>query len=164
MKGLFQLATGVLLLLACAAVPAGLSNKLRPSGRIPWVEDWSKHIEAKARLAGLSLADVQDASALLKTGRFLLLDARPVDDYRRGHLPGARSLPYEDVNERIMDFLEHLTPEQPVLAYCSGLECDESFLLASFLRQQGFTNITLFAEGFAGWAAAGMPVETGAPP
>ena len=52
-----------------------------------------------------------------------------------------------------------LTREQPLITYCSGLECDDSFMLALFLREQGFTNVVLFAGGFEAWEKAGYPVE-----
>jgi rhodanese-related sulfurtransferase len=47
------------------------------------------------------------------------------------------------------------------MTYCSGKNCDESFLLTLYLRRQGFTNVVLFTGGFETWTARGHPVERG---
>ena len=54
-----------------------------------------------------------------------------------------------------------LTPEQPILVYCSGQACDESLLVSSNLLEQGFTNVSLFAGGMEEWLAAGHDLEGG---
>ncbi|OGV40616.1 MAG: hypothetical protein A2X46_18990 [Lentisphaerae bacterium GWF2_57_35] len=128
------------------------------------MEDWSHYIEARALEAGLPLADLPAVETIVSNGQHVVFDARPEADYLQGHLPGALSLPYTEVEDRFEDVQWRLTPEQPVLAYCSGTECDESFLLSQFLRKQGFTNLLLFAGGFDAWQKAGKPVEKGAAP
>lgn len=148
----------VLLLLGCAAAAGLLAQAVSPN-RIPWREDWSRYVETKALAAGLTLAKVDDVQRILHEQSHLLLDARPVADYDKGHLPGALSLPQTDLDTYYPQLLPLLTPAQPLLVYCSGLECDESLLLSVYLREQGFTNVTLFAGGYLAWKAAGLPLE-----
>ena len=155
---------GAILLVALAAAAAVATNLLRPSGPIAWVEDWSHYIEARAMREGIALVDLPAMEKLLRGGQHVVFDARPEADYLQGHLPGALSLPFMEVEDRFGDVQWRLTPSQPILAYCSGVECDESFLLTRFLRQQGFTNVLLFAGGFNLWQQAGKPVEKGAAP
>jgi len=57
------------------------------------------------------------------------------------------------------DVMILLTPDTPILTYCSGEECDESFQVSEFLREQGFTNVVLFAGGYTAWEAGGLPTE-----
>jgi rhodanese-related sulfurtransferase len=159
-----RLVGGAALLVGVSVAAAALTNTLRPSGKIAWVEDWSRYIEARALREGIKLADLPATEKIVAGGQSVIFDARPEADFLAGHLPGAVSLPYTEVEDRFIDVQWRLTPAQPVLAYCSGAECDESFLLAQFLKQQGFTNILLFAEGFATWEKAGKPVEKGAAP
>ena len=78
-------------------------------------------------------------------------------DYEKGHIPGALSLaydPFETIYTRLEQYDVLLTPEQQVLTYCSGIECDESFMLATFLKEQGFTNVILYVGGWGEWQQA----------
>lgn len=120
--------------------------------RIPWREDWSRYVESKALQAGLRLATLEDVAAMVERNTHLLLDARPVADYDRGHIPGALSLPQTQLDTYYPQILPLLTPDQPLLVYCSGQECDESLLLSAYLREQGFTNVTLFVGGYQAWS------------
>ncbi|MFH0953395.1 MAG: rhodanese-like domain-containing protein [Verrucomicrobiota bacterium] len=149
------------LILLIAILCGGAANLVSPR-RIPWVEDWANYIEAKALKEGVRLVRTEQARRIVDAGMHVVLDARPAADYAAGHLPGATSLPYNTVEESLADVQSMLAQSTPILTYCAGENCDESFLLTLFLRQQGFTNSVLFLGGFDQWKAAGYPVE-GAP-
>lgn len=142
---------GFVLLIGCLA--GVLANTVSPN-RIPWKQDWSMHVQQSAFEKGIRIAGLEDAHRIIKEGRHLVFDARPQDDYDAGHLPTAMSLPERDVDTYFEQYEMLLTPEQPLLVYCSGQECDESLVLAEFLINQGFTNVTLFVGGYTEWAAA----------
>jgi len=48
-----------------------------------------------------------------------------------------------------------LTPQDALLIYCSGYECDDSLVLASYLQEAGFTNIVIYAGGYSEWQQYG---------
>ena len=156
-------------LLTQAAVLIGISLALGGAAqifsptRIPWHEDWSRYVESKALQVGLRLAAVEDVRAMVEQNTHLLLDARSVADYDRGHIPGALSLPQTQLDTYYPEILPLLTPDQPLLVYCSGLECDESLLLSAYLREQGFTNVTLFVGGYQAWSKAASGSQEPAP-
>ena len=143
------------------AVACGTASQLVRRDRIPWFEDWSNYIEAKALKEGIPLATVKQAMTFLQSGTHVILDARPAADYEAGHIPTALSVPYDSVADAMVTAQQHLTPSQPIMTYCSGKNCDESFLLTQYLRRQGFTNVVLFAGGFETWSAEGHPIERG---
>ena len=143
------------------AVACGAASQLVRRDPIPWFEDWSNYIEAKALKEGLPLVTAAQAMAFLQSGTHVILDARPAADYEAGHIPTALSAPYESVAEAMVAVQQHLTPSGPIMTYCFGKKCDESFLLSQYLRRQGFTNVVLFAGGFETWRAEGHPVEKG---
>lgn len=145
-------------LMLLAALCGALANLGHPR-RIAWVEDWSIYIEARALAAGFRLADTADTRKIVQSRSHLIFDARPASDFKAGHLPGAVSLPFESLNSEFQNVAVLLLTGQPVLTYCSGLVCDESFLLTQFLRQQGFTNVVLYSGGYEEWTRAGLPVE-----
>ncbi len=147
-----QVGIAVLLALVLGTV----ANVFLPR-RIAWVEDWGQYIEAKALAAHLSLADLKDTRKLVEAGEAILFDARPMVDYQAGHIPGALSFsydPFETIDERLAIYDALLAPEQQVVTYCSGTDCDESFMLATFLKDHGFTNVLLYVGGWGEWQQA----------
>jgi rhodanese-related sulfurtransferase len=147
------LLTGRICTILVSALLLGTAANLVSPRRIPWVQNWSHYIEAKALREGLRVADVEQTRRMVEEGSHIILDARPLADYDAGHIPSAFSVPYISVESAFEEVQMLLSPEQPILVYCSGLECDESFLLCSYLKDQGFTNLVLFAGGYRAWAA-----------
>lgn len=142
----------------CALVLGTAAQWLGPRP-IPWVEDYSRRVEWRALQAGVEIVDVPSAREIAQAGKFLVFDARKKEDFDAGHLPGALSFPFESRLEAYNEFAALLSPEQPVMVYCSGRDCDDALLLGDFLREQGSARVVLFLEGFAGWKEAGHPVE-----
>jgi len=116
------------------------------------------------RLVGTYLTDRESLEAvcaeelLTKTreGDVVVLDVRPEQEYRAGHIPGARSVPLE----RLEAYLEEIPKEREIVAYCRGPYCVFSDEAVALLRSRGYQAKRL-AEGLPDWRAAGMPVETG---
>jgi len=142
----------------CALLLGTLAQLAGPF-RIPWVEDYSKRVAAMAFDAGLPVVSASEARAILSRGEHLLLDARPVEEFSAGHIPGA--IPFPNATREIVynEMAALLDPAQPLIIYCSSLDCDEAILLAVFLRNQGSKNIVLFVNGFSGWKKEGFAVE-----
>lgn len=136
------------------------SNFLSPR-RIAWKEDWSQYIESKALREGIALVTTPQAFEYFQKGSHIFLDARHGGDYRQGRIPGAFSLPFDAQDEKAAEVQALLSPSQPVVTYCAGKNCDESFLLTIELRKQGFTNVVLYAGGMDAWIEAGHPAERG---
>lgn len=93
----------------------------------------------------------------------LLIDARNVDLYLQGRLPGARSLPWGEINARLEAFLGEQPFDRPLVAYCSGYSCEDSFLLAQRLMAAGYRDVRVYEGGLPEWQDAGLPVEKGQP-
>ena len=83
-----------------------------------------------------------------------VLDVRPEDEYRAGHIPGARSVPVE----RMEAYLEDIPRDREVVAYCRGPYCVFSDEAVALLRSRGYRARRL-REGLPDWRAAGLPVE-----
>ena len=146
------------LVVVCALLLGTLAQVFGPQ-KIPWVEDHSRRVELKAAAAGIEMVDVARAKEIVEKGEFLVCDARKIEDFDAGHLPGAVSFPFETREEAFNELAALFSPEQPVMVYCSGLDCDDALLLSKFLQAQGSTKVVLFAEGMSGWKEAGHPLE-----
>jgi len=139
----------LVLLLAAAAVAVGV-NTVSPH-RIPWKEDWSRYPETSAARDGIRIADLAWMIRAVDQGRFTIFDARSLNDYRRGHLPGAMPFPFTEAEAYMQTYSPALIPSQPIVTYCAGRDCDEALLLCRYLKKEGFTNLILFAGGWAEW-------------
>ncbi|OGN48366.1 MAG: ArsR family transcriptional regulator, partial [Caulobacterales bacterium RIFCSPHIGHO2_12_FULL_68_13] len=87
----------------------------------------------------------------------ILLDVRPEDEYRLGHIPGAWNAPLPEL-ERMMAALPQ---GKEVVAYCRGPYCILSFEAVAFLRGKGFRALRL-EDGLPEWQAAGFALESAA--
>lgn len=147
------------LLIGMCALALGTAAQLFGPRRIPWVEDHSRRVELRAAQAGVEIVDIPRAREILQKGEFLVCDARKKEDFDAGHLPGAVSFPFESREEAYNELAALFSPDQPVMVYCSGRDCDDALLLGNFLRSQGSSQVVLFLEGIAGWKEAGLPIE-----
>ena len=87
----------------------------------------------------------------------LLLDVRPGDEFQAGHLPGAISVPLQELERR----LDRLPRDRLIVAYCRGPYCALAPEAVAVLRGHGFDARRL-EDGLPEWAAAGLPVRSGA--
>lgn len=90
----------------------------------------------------------------LTDDQVVLLDVRPAEEYRAGHLPHARSLPIMELEAR----LSELAPDREIVAYCRGPYCVFADEAVALLRQRGY-QARRMAEGLSDWRALGLPVE-----
>lgn len=88
-------------------------------------------------------------------GDIVVLDVRPAEEYRHGHIAGARSIPVDELEAR----LDELPPDTEVVAYCRGPYCVFADEAVETLRAHGVSARRLDV-GFPDWKAAGLPVET----
>lgn len=98
--------------------------------------------------------DRRTLQASARRGQILIIDVRPEDEYRAGHLPGAVSLPLI----RLKQELDTLPRDRPIVAYCRGPYCVMAMEAVQLLRRHGFQAIR-WQDGVADWRAAGLPVE-----
>jgi rhodanese-related sulfurtransferase len=105
---------------------------------------------------GMEPVNRDDLLKRVVEGGVTVLDVRPVDEYRTGHIPGALSVPLG----RLKELLSKLPRDQEIVAYCRGPYCVLAIQAVEMLREQGFEAIRL-EEGIQDWRAMGLPVEIG---
>lgn len=84
-------------------------------------------------------------------------DVRPGDEFEAGHVPGAVSVPPEEVQRRLHDVPDGVE----VVAYCRGPYCVFADDAVRALASTGRRAMRLEA-GFPEWRRAGLPVAVGA--
>lgn len=125
--------------------------------------------EAEERLVDLQMAlasisepgaDLQgiDRSEILRraaAGEITVLDVRPEEEFSVAHLPHARSVPLEELKQRLAE----LPKDVPVVAYCRGPFCLMAKAATELLRKKGYQAFHL-SDGVAEWRARGLPVAS----
>ena len=91
----------------------------------------------------------------LMEGNIILLDVRPVEEYRAGHLPNALSIPVTELEDR----LPELPQDREIVAYCRGPYCVFADEAVALLRSNGYSAHRL-EQGLPDWRALGLPVES----
>ncbi|HEX6247929.1 MAG TPA: metalloregulator ArsR/SmtB family transcription factor [Nocardioidaceae bacterium] len=95
----------------------------------------------------------------LETGKVVLLDVRPAEEYAAGHIPGAVSVPFGRL-AKDLDTIEGLAEDADIVAYCRGAYCVLAHDAVRLLQAQGRAARRL-EEGLLEWRTNGHPVEMG---
>lgn len=106
---------------------------------------------------GMEPIGAEELRRRMREGEVTILDVRPEDEYRAGHIAGAISLPVPDLERRIAE----LPGDREVIAYCRGPYCVYAAEAVEALRRAGL-RARRMEEGLPDWKARGFPVETGA--
>ncbi len=93
----------------------------------------------------------------LAAGEIMVLDVRPSEEYRAGHIPGARSVPLGELKV----LLAELPTDIEIVAYCRGPYCILAPQAVELCRARGLRALRL-EDGFPEWRLAGLPVAVGA--
>lgn len=88
----------------------------------------------------------------------VLVEALPAGNYESGHLPGARNLPHDQVDELAPTVLPDKDAE--VVVYCSNGPCANSGIASRRLDQLGYRRVFDYHLGKQDWLEAGMALET----
>lgn len=89
----------------------------------------------------------------VKSGEVTVLDVRPPEEYRAGHIPGAVSIPVGELKAR----LKELPKGRAVVAYCRGPYCVMAIEAVELLRKKGFEAHRM-EQGVVDWRARGWRV------
>lgn len=114
-----------------------------------------------AERAGRFVSAESVAAAMGRGERMVLLDARPMSDWQRSHLPGAMPVPFYDGIEAIAP---HLPKDgTPIIAYCACPHA-ASGRIVDALRDAGFQSARILDEGVLVWASRDYPLALGRAP
>jgi rhodanese-related sulfurtransferase/predicted transcriptional regulator len=125
------------------------------------------HLEDLERLAaaylgdrsGVEEIDRDELARRLDDGDVIVVDVRPDAEYAAGHIAGARSIPHDQLADRLAE----LPPGIEIVAYCRGPFCvyaDDAVRLLRARRRRA----RRLADGYPEWRGADLPVSEDARP
>jgi rhodanese-related sulfurtransferase len=82
----------------------------------------------------------------------LWVDARPDEEYKQDHIPGAISVNEDHWNELLPQFLAQWSPDKKVVVYCSTKSCNLAGDVARRLREEAqLKNVFVLEGGWEEW-------------
>jgi len=117
--------------------------------------DVRAELEAALPTDDIRLMDRAELLAASDAGQVVVLDVRPGEEYAAGHLPGAISIPLDELTERISE----IPADVEVVAYCRGRYCVLSHLAVRLLAEHGL-DARLAADGILEWYGDRVPTAT----
>ena len=106
---------------------------------------------------GVAPVTSEELERLMELSEVVLIDVRPRLEYLAGHIPGAVSIPLEELGAA----LPSLPSGREVVAYCRGPFCLFSGEAVVRLREEG-RRARRLAGGYPEWAISGRGVDRGA--
>lgn len=114
-----------------------------------------EHVGARGELEAV---DAEELVRRVRRGEVTVLDVRPAEEYEAGHIPGALSVPLDELEARLAE----LPRDAEVVAYCRGPYCLMAVEAVARLRKRGYTAHRLEL-GVPDWRARSWRVAVGPP-
>lgn len=97
-----------------------------------------------------------EAVRLINDRHALVLDVRPVADFKKGHILNAVNVPQARLGERLGDLGKDTA--RPIVVYCAlgGMAAQA----AHSLKKAGYAEVYPIRGGLNGWLTASLPVTT----
>ncbi len=99
------------------------------------------------------MSDLKDKYSHLPKDE-LIVDLRTREEYAEGHVPGAKNIPHDEIENHLSDLKKY----KAVYMHClGGGRAGRTFDL---LTSKGLTNVVCVADsGMKDWIAAGYPIS-----
>lgn len=99
---------------------------------------------------GLQKVSIKEFRQRLRDNQTVIIDVRPAEEYARGHIPGALSIPLAELRRR----MDEVPEGHDVIAYCEGPYCFASGRAVERLELAGYP-VRRLDGGLARWVRAG---------
>src|SRR5215475_14278493 len=121
-------------------------------------KDFGEKVEVVHHVPEVECKDL--AARIQKGEKFVILDSRTPEEFRRFCIPGGRSVPGGELALRITDIARDVDRDTTIIVNCAGRT--RSIIGARVLQRMGIPRVYGLKNGTAGWVLAGHQLETGA--
>lgn len=106
------------------------------------------------RVRGGQGVDTLTATQMVNQQHAVFVDIRSAEDYAKGHIAQARSVPLDQIDARA----QSLPKNKPLIVVCAtGRSAGGA---VSSLKAKGLENVVALSGGMQAWHQAGLPVTT----
>ena len=113
------------------------------------IDDFRKNDDAASTISAEELIRKMESEEIM------LIDVRPEEEYKKGHIEHASCLPVD----RFYENLKSLDKDKLIAVYCRGPFCMLADEAIQLLNENGYTAVRL-ENGYPDWEARGLPVES----
>jgi len=121
-------------------------------------KDFGERMEVEYRVPEIDSIELKQR---IDSGeKLVIMDTRTPEEFQNFSIPGGRSVPNGELALHVTDILDEHGPDTTVILNCAGRT--RSIIGARALQRMGVPNVFGLKNGTAGWALAGLELETGA--
>jgi len=143
----------VIAVLAVALITALIFNQA--SGNRISISKKYKYVEPVEPGYNIEIIDIDVFMYYLKRAGTIVLDARPEEEFKSEHIPGADSFTVGNFDTLFRERGEFLKLGKTIIIYCSGPDCEDAHMLGSLLSKKGIKEIFVFDGGMEEWTRSG---------
>lgn len=99
----------------------------------------------------------EQVKTLIDSRGAVIIETLPEEEFAKGHLPGALSMPVDKIGDLAPKKLKD--KDQQIITYCASTKCPASHRAAEALEGLGYTNVSEYTAGKEDWKKAGLPLE-----
>lgn len=152
MRNRIVVALATLMIASLAQAQMKVNQSAKPSS--PFVVSGA---QTKAPGEQFPRISMEDAVKLHKEGKAVFIDVRSNEQFTKGHIKGALSIP----GSQIVGRFKEVPPGKTVITYCACSAEQSSGRAAQQLIGHGVKNVFALKGGWASWQAGDFPVATG---
>jgi rhodanese-related sulfurtransferase len=110
-------------------------------------------LQPQGNIKEISVSELHDSLRQANGTGPVLLDVRERDEFRGGHIPGAKLIPLGQLRQRVNE----LPKDRPIVCICRTGR--RSGIAASHLANAGFEDVTNLVGGMMAWQRKGYSVD-----
>jgi len=111
-------------------------------------------VDKDESLARPNIPPLTSSELLAKRDNAYLLDTRLEELYKKGHITGSRNIPYTQFSRRFREI-----PMDRTIVIIDMLGNPEYVPLGWFLKNNGYSDVSILKGGMTNWQKEGLPVE-----
>ena len=162
MREAYKLAFQVVAVIAFSVVIAVIVNGAREVS-LPLIMPFQPEYHCSSGMEAGPVLTPEAALASFGKAGTVFVDARPGEDYGKGHIQGAVNIPYSFLEPLPEDAMNRLKTYRIVVVYCNTRGGQRSKLMAGEIYRSGIKGAFYLEGGLLAWTRAGGSV-TGQPP
>ncbi len=109
--------------------------------------------------AELKVIDLATATKYFASGGAIFVDARSLQRWEMGHVPGAIDVPSSDFDKGFAEAEAKLPRDAIIVVYCESASCDQAEDVAGKLLEKGYQHLLHFKDGWLVWEFSNQPQE-----
>lgn len=111
--------------------------------------------EVLRKVRGVSALDAVGVLRLINDRDAVIVDIRDAGEYKDGHIPQARHIPFSALPERLSELAKN--KDKPMVVYCRNGSTSPS--ACALLKKNGFADVHALTGGLPTWLDAKLPIN-----